>query len=466
MRYLSYLPLFLLTLTVSYLLPATAQLDKCQWIALSASIETYGSKGVDGTKGEDGKNGQNSDSLTIFSDGSPLTLNLVGRDGENGGNGEAGQAGNCDSQPLDVKTNLQAPSGGNGGNSGNGGNGGNGGILTVYSTNPANLRQIYVNTSGGKGGQSGTAGQGGQGCNCEEPYWTVETCQGKPGDQNYRCTTENFQCFNGRDGVSGISGTIGQDGNVGQLVLINLNKPLDPDQNAATVTLAQLKDRGFTLSKNQWETRQGATALFAPGSVINDQYRALVERQEKSFILIWNAPQSFDKFADHTMTLSLGENQAIDVTIPQNIWIEATTQQQNNLTEFVVYNAILESEAVRLQESQLLGSGTNLQLTITDQADLSNLINTRFKVKYSTTRSDPRFRPVSDYSTKFDGEIPPELVTRNGNIFTLDIGKLPIDEGNFRPDLGVEIEITATRSFAGYSATKRMVVRDVLGKFN
>jgi hypothetical protein len=293
----------------------------------------------------------------------------------------------------------------------------------------------------------------------------VQTCQGRPGDSNYRCTTEEFRCFQGRNGVSGASGRQGSQGTLGQLTILNSDRPLESDQPSATVTLSILKNNGFLLSKDQWETRQGATTLFAAGSAIADQYRVLTQRRERAFILIWNAPQSFEKFANQTMTLTLEDNDDIQVVPPQAMWVEGTTQQRSNRTEFVVYNAMFADEAVQLEASELMGRRRDIKINITDQADLSDIIQTKFLVKYKTTRYDPRFRPTSEYSTRFDDEMPSQLVTLNGNQFTLDIGQLPIEDEYFGSDLGVEIEITAVRSFAGYSAEKRMVIRDRLSSF-
>jgi hypothetical protein len=102
-------------------------------------------------------------------------------------------------------------------------------------------------------------------------------------------------------------------------------------------------------------------------------------------------------------------------------------------------------------------------LILADRADKSNLIATKFKVKYSITQSDPRFRPVSDYSTKYTGDLPDDLVTINGDRFTLNIGQLPIPAEYLKPGLGVEIEVLATRTFSGYSANQKLVVTDIIG---
>lgn len=437
----------------------------CSWIAQGTNRQSFGTNGQSGKTGENGTNGASSDNLTIFADGTPLTLNLAGKNGEDGRAGGDAIAANCGNQPSDVSTDLVAPDGGNGGNGGNGGDGGNGGSISIYSTNPAQLRQIVVNAAGGKGGQMGPGGNAGEGCNCTKPYWTVETCSGDRGASDYRCTTKEFRCYNGRNGVRGNAGLTGRDGFPGRLTLLNLNKPLEPDRPTASVAMATMKDQGVVLSRNRWETRQGARDLLAPGSVIDDQYEALTERLERSFLLIWNAPQPFTRFADKNFTLSLDDQQEIKVGLPSDVWIEGTTQKRNEVTEFLVYNAILLGDVTRLEESSLTGNGRNLKLVLVDKANQSNLIATKFQVKYNITRSDPRFRPVSDYLTKYSGAMPDELVKLNGDRFTLDLGQLPIGEEYLKSGLGVEVEIVATRTFSGYSATQKIVVRDIIGSF-
>lgn len=436
--------------------------EDCLILTQGLRLQPYGAQGQTGAVGANGQPGSNADNLTLFADGSPLTLNLAGKDGSRGENGAEGTPPDCGNQPLDARQNLQAADGGNGGNGGNGGDGGNGGSVTIYAANLENLRQIFVTAPGGKGGQPGAGGQGSQGCLCAQPYWTVETCNGSPGSPDYRCTTQEFRCANGRNGINGNNGLAGRDGLPGRLTVLNLNKPLESDRPTATVTLATLKDNGFTLSKNRWETRQGATALLAPGSVIADEYLILAERIERSFLLIWNAPQPFQSFAERTVTLGLDDRQEIQATFPDNLWLEGATQKRNQVTEFVVYNALNAGDATQLGNLVLTGNETNLKLFVTDQAGQSNLVKTQFKLKYRTTQADPRFRPPTDYSTRFDGDVPQELVNLRGNQFVINLGQLPIAPEHLRPGLGVEVELTAIRTFSGYSAEQRLVVRDVL----
>jgi hypothetical protein len=180
--------------------------------------------------------------------------------------------------------------------------------------------------------------------------------------------------------------------------------------------------------------------------------------------MTWNAPQPFDKFADRPMSLSLQDESGIVVTPPADIWLEATTQQQNNVTEFIVYNAILASEVTQLGDEQLVGEGSNLKLILRDRANLSNLIATQIVLDYGVTRSgDPRFRPASDFTSKYQGTIPPEAIVREGDRLTILLGQLPIAPEYLKKQTGVRISLTANRSFAGHSAEQKISLEGVVG---
>lgn len=425
--------------------------------------QVYGSVGAAGSDGISGEKGENSQSMTIFADGSQITLDLTGATGTPGEDGEPGLAAICPEQPTGVEYNLAGAVGGNGGNGGNGGDGGDGGTLTVYTTEREYLQQIYVSTAGGRGGAPGEGGKGGDGCQCLKPFWTIQTCTGKPGSPEYVCTTKEYRCQNGSTGRSGARGNYGRDGNTGSLTLINSDKPLLPDQPAATISMAELKERGFTLSENNWETRTGAAQLFAPGSVIADEYVELVERKENSVILVWNAPQNFNQFAEQLVTLELRESGEIDIDLPEEVWLQTTTVQQNNITELLVFNALLESEIVQLEAEQLSGNGANLELSLVDTAKASDLVTTTFSLKYKTTdASDIEYGRVYDYRTQYEGEIPPELVSYQDNRFVLSLGQLPMEAEALAPGTGVEIDVTVVRTFEGKSTEQTVTVREVI----
>jgi hypothetical protein len=455
-RYLTTLSFLLAFLLTPSFLPVPAKFFLCSANSWGAEAKKFGENGRDGTRGTNGQRGQDSDNLTIFADGSPMTLDLSGENGANGENGAIGGNSNCQDQPNDSERNFQGADGGNGGDGGDGGDGGNGGSLTVYTVNPEYLKQIYLSAAGGKGGQSGQGGAAGQGCQCKEAYSTQQVCNGNS------CTTHEFKCQNGLSGSTGRGGRRGREGSIGRLTLINRDRTLDPDRPTATVKMSEIKDRGLSVSKNIWETRTGATTLFAPGSIVADEYTMLVDRVERSVLMVWDAPRPFQEFADTAITFALSDR-GVEITPPKEVWFETTTQERENITEVFISNALTAKEATQLQSLGLSGSGTNLSLNLSDVAEKSDLVLTDFTVKYRINRSQAaKYRPVHDYDNVYEGKVTPDLIAYNNNNFAIELGKLPIEPEYLKRGLAVEVELIANRSFAGHTKQQKIFVREVL----
>ncbi|WP_036479262.1 hypothetical protein [Myxosarcina sp. GI1] len=457
------LSIYTAILAIPQLIVPTSDTASC-WKAIAAEVTEYGEPGEQGVTGAKGKDGRNSDSLTVFADGSPMTLDLSGENGYPGGVGGKGTNAVCDEQPKDLNKDIRSSNGGNGGDGGNGGAGGNGGELTVYTTDKRNLQQIYVIATGGEGGSPGAGGEGGSGCQCDTNYWDRETCTGKPGSPDYNCTTSEFQCLDGYSGRKGREGIDGREGRLGKLTLINSEKSLAPDQPEAAIPINQLQERGVTLSKNIWETKTGATKLFAPGSILRDEYQELVARNEHTVLVVWDAPQPVGEFADEEVTLSLkGENDA-NVTLPDDLWLETTTLKQDKVTELFVFNAVKEKNVTRLTSKGVSGNGSNLQWEIVDKANQSDVLNTDFTIAYrvSPSSEEARFRRVYDYETKYSGEVPAEAIIREGDRFTLELGKLPVPPESLQPGVAIEVSLVANRSLGDRSKEQKMFIRDII----
>ncbi|TVQ47813.1 MAG: collagen-like protein [Gloeocapsa sp. DLM2.Bin57] len=316
---------------------------------------------------------------------------------------------------------------------------------------------------GGRGGEPGEGGIGGQGCQCEQPFWTVSSCTGRPGQAGFNCTSVEFSCQDGKTGRQGRRGNSGRDGRAGSLTLINLDRPVNEDRAAATVSFTELKDRGFTLSRNRWETRTGAAELLAPGSIVAEQYIELVERIEKSVLLVWNAPQSFTPFAEQLATLELLDNQEVEIILPNDVWLEYAISEDNNLTELVVINAILRPQVLQLESAGISGNGENLILTVVDSSELSNLVDTEFAIIYRTILGDPNNnRRNRNSRTRFEGDIPPELITYQNNQFIINVGELPIDPSFLTPGTTVEISLIITRFFQDNFAVQELRVTETI----
>jgi hypothetical protein len=238
--------------------------------------------------------------------------------------------------------------------------------------------------------------------------------------------------------------------------LINRTQALASDNPTATAKMPEVKDTVFALSKNKFETRNGAVSLFAPGSVIADQYREFIERIETSFQLVWNADRPITDFAGQKVTISLEDDKQVKVAFPKDVWVDGTTSQQGGKTQFVASNVILKEEATKLKRADFSGSGSELNFAVVDLAGKSDLISTQFRIKYGAANSSDRFDRNLDYRTRYEGNIPAELVSRSNNRFVLNIGKLPIDSQFLRSGVPVEIELVATRSFAGHSTEQKI----------
>jgi hypothetical protein len=470
-RFFSKLSLFVMILSIpQFVTSATVAPSLLCSRALATEMKTLGEAGDTGEIGAKGQNGRNSDNLTVFADGSSMTLDLAGGNGATGSPGEPGYDAFCEQTTENVGQNLQGADGGSGGDGGDGGVGGNGGSLTVYTTNKEDLKQIYVIAAGGEGGNAGAAGEGGGGCECDRPSWNEKTCFGEPGSPNYSCTTEEFICTDGSSGRKGREGRKGVKGKMGGLTLINMDKSLSPDAPEVTAPISELQGRGFTLSKNIWQSKDNASALFAPGSIIADKYQELVARHEHSVLLVWDAPQPVEDFADQQITLSLkGENDA-NIILPEDLWLETRASKRDKLTELFVFNAVRTKDVADLKIDGLFGQGENLELDVFDEAEKSNLIATEFSLKYRVGEesADKNFFGGSStvYQTKYEGVIPPEAIAQSGNLFTLKLGQLPIPPAYLQPGLKVELEIVAQRSLGDNSQVKKLFTRTEIEESN
>ncbi|WP_353932326.1 collagen-like protein [Okeanomitos corallinicola TIOX110] len=403
------------------------------------------SKGSDGRAGREGRNGENQ---TISANGSPVNLDLSGTNGEDGEDGENAFRPRCGREERAYSnSDIRAADGGDGGNGGKGGDGGNGGSLTVYFRNLADLQNIFVRTVGGEGGRGGRGGEGTRGCNCRRSRWEEKTCTGR------QCTNKTYRCYDGTDGRDGSYGGDGKQGSLGTLSIINSQEPLQSDQPTIKTPISQLTNQQFNLSKNKWNLRQGATALLAPGSVIADQYREFDRRLESTLKLIWQEKQPISNFADQNVTLTLNDNEQIEISFPEDMWVDGNVELKNQLTEYTVNYAIPKQEVTKLAVAEFSGTGSNLNLKIVDLARRSDLINTKFKVKY---RGKDNFSEGFGYQTFYEGEIPDSLVSRNYNRFTLDLGKLKMPNKAVSSGTDVEIEVVAIRSLGERSAQQTL----------
>ncbi len=437
-------------LTVSLLvngLPASAsEFDTLLCLESSGKIaRDYGGNnyrrygdGRDGRDGRSGRSGSSGRDATVFADGSPVSLDLSGKDGGDGEDGEDGSRPRCRRRYRDkAKRDIHAPDGGRGGNGGSGGNGGNGGNLSVYYNNISDLKSILVRSMGGQSGRGGRGGDGAIGCRCHRRSWTVKSCTGKKGTDNYKCKKRKYRCYSGSDGRDGYDGKDGKQGSLGILSLVKGKTQLAADNPTAELNFSELRNKSIRLSINRWIYNNGAVSLLAPGSVIADKYREFDKRIERDFQVVWQEKQPISNFSKANLKLNLNNDGKIEVDFPKNLWLDISKKQEGDLTKLVVNNAIPEKQVTELAVADFVGSGENLQLSLVDLARKSDVIKTRFRVEYEIR---------GDNGGEYEADIPPEFVTQDYNRFILALGKLPIPQEGLEVGTKVRIKVSAIRS--------------------
>ncbi len=431
------------TLTVTSWV-SIAAVDFCGTMALAG--RTYGQDGRDGRDGRAGRDGRDGIDQIIQATGDPIRVDLSGTDGEDGDHGEDADWVFCRRQPRAPRHDLQAADGGDGGDGGHGGQGGNGGNLTVYYTNPSALRQILVEAEGGRGGRGGRGGDGTDGCECDYERWTVEVCK------DGICKLEDYDCDDGRDGRDGKDGRDGEKGRLGQLVLINQTEPLPQESPSQSRTLDRLANQTITLSRNLWETRRGAKNLLAPGSIIANDYQVYTGHIERQFALDWQAAQSMDTLTE-AVELELQPNGEVSVNFPESYWLLGETLQQETLTTYRVDGIVPVAEVTQLAVGRVDGRSRTFQVNVVDLAQHSEVLDTRFEVRYSTTNEGGS---RSRYFVEFEGPVPENLVQQDHNRFTLSLGRLPIRSQLLSGGTQARVELNIIRSFGDNSAEQTL----------
>ena len=420
------------------------------WQALAAQVRTYGRDGRDGINGRDGRDGRDGDQQSIFIDGAPRrvsTIGALGRDGEEGGDADRPT---CSAQPHDVRYDLQAPDGGDGGDGGEGGRGGQGGAVTLYYTDPTQLRQVFVNAAGGDAGRGGRGGRGSGGCRCDDRSWRVEVCQ----DGN--CHEERYDCRDGDSGRYGRDGRDGATGAPGQVWLIDQVELLPPERPTLTEPLSTWLSQPATLSKHRWEARSGIGALLASGSVVADTYNQYLGQVEAQVQLLWQAPRSPTQFLGLSPTATLADSGDVQIQFPDRYWIDGRFDRNSATTTYTIDQIVRADRVTDLAWGTPSGSGQDWTLTVIDLGRESAAVTTRFELVYRTTDDDPRSRRRARYQERFAGVLPPPVVTQDQNRFVLALGQLDIRDRDLRQGTFAQVELRIQRSLGEHSAEQRL----------
>ncbi len=430
----------------------------------------FGADGSDGRSGRDGRDGIDGVDQIIYAEGAPMTFDLSGSDGGDGDDGEHGESARCPvfwgNRP---EYNISGADGGDGGSGGDAGRGGHGGDVTIFYQQPQALKNVFVNLSGGQAGAAGRGGYGGDGCNCYDNSWRVRTCKWEEKKRDdgstYReekCKTRTYYCRDGRDGRNGRDGSIATDGNFGNVTLIQNYTSIPRENPSQTVTVRQLQNQPITLSKNIWQSQSGLLSKLAGGSRVPNNYTEYVEFAEVPVSLAWQAAQPIQTFYDAKFKLRLGDRRNLSVEQTGDLWLDYDVVRQGEAYQINVKRAIAKSDATQLIRQSTDGVGRDLTMKLVDLGQYDDWIDTDFRVIYRTRDPNPEFREGYTYTSRYEGNLEPAYVEKNGEEFILYIGDLPMKFQYLQSGTGVEIEVVATRSFADNSTTQTILWTGVL----
>ena len=258
------------------------------------------------------------------------------------------------------------------------------------------------------------------------------------------------------------AGSAGQKGERGRLRLINQPQPLPPEQPTVTLSLADLDDRTLDLSKHLWETRPGATARLAPGSTVADEYLNFVSRLEETVRLQWQAsPNPVQSQVDQVL-VSLNQQGEVELDFGSEVWVDYTSQRQDGGLEIAIAALVPVDDVTDMALGRVVTDDNGLNLQVIDRAGHADTLETTFHIHYRSAPAGALHEPRPRWQTRYEGEVPAELVTRDHNRFVIDLSQLPIEAQYQRSGTPVNIEITATRSLGDRAKTQTLRWQDQL----
>ena len=303
-----------------------------------------------------------------------------------------------------------------------------------------------MTAAGGRGGRGGRSGNGTNGCDCHDNRWTVEVCK------DGTCHNEEYQCYDGHDGTDGRNGRNGEGGSLGELVLINQLEPLPQEAPEQSQTVSSLANQTVTLSRNLWDTRNNAKNLLASGSTVASSYRFYTGHIERQFTLDWQAPQAAQTFTE-SLDLELRPSGQVNVDFPEAYWLLGEIIEQETLTTYRVDGIVPVAEVAQLALGRVAGRSRTFEVNVVDLAQRSDVLETQFEVRYSTSNDDGRRRR---YDLEFDGPVPADLIVQDHNRFTLALGRLPIRSQLLSGGTRAQVELTIIRSYGNNSAEQTL----------
>lgn len=422
---------------------------------LTSLAYSFGNSGRDGSNGWDGRDGRDGLSVSHVATGASAILDLRGGHGGDGDDGDDGSRAYSCRQNCGAYSETGA-SGGDGGDGGDGGRGGNGGNAVVYFTDIANLRNVTIQAAPGIGGDGGNPGDGSYGCNCSVRSWTarVKEKYKKDGHWHEHYVTRRFYCTDGRDGRRGSYGSDGRNGQMGTVTLVQSAQKLAQSNSTVKVSFGDFALNPQKMSRHLYDRKVGARSLFSASSDIRDDYFLYTNTIHKTVKFKWLSDRPLEMFAELQVSLSLGADGEVAVSLPSNLWFERDVQVTGDVVTVTIKKMFKQAEVGELEMSELVGKGRDLKLVILDNAGLSSSLGSKIKLRYRTSSRLIGLKLPLGYSTRFEGTVPAELVDVEDDRLVVHIGQIEsIREKYLKGNWRVKIHLEVERSFNDKSLT-------------
>jgi hypothetical protein len=462
---------------------------QAQWIlaiavalAGSSALANYqfGADGVNGRNGFGGASGRDGQSVTIVAQGQTEQLDLSGGDGSPGGFGAFGSDAYSCYQPNRPDYDVYGADGGDGGDGGYGGSGGDGGSVRAYYADVTHLKNIYVDSSPGQGAFGGQGERGGNACRCYYYSWTNQVCREEaytvtvcnpvgcsPGAEGCACRTETryktvcenryFYCRDGQYGRNGISGRAGSDGTFGSVQLVGRLAPLEQTTPSMSVLLEQILASPFLLTRHEWDSKQGALTLFAPGSKIRDSYQAYAGKSQNTISFAWlDQDRKPSYYASQKVNLSLsGRPATAKIEFGPELLVDKKITAANQATKVQVLKSMRQDELTKIRVEEMTGSMENLTLTLIDDAKVSDVAQTKIYVEAGWEL---------EAGGAYRDWVPANLIRSEKGKIHINLGRIPgIKASKLKKYFGEKcsLEIEIDRSFVGITERVRVEGKSV-----
>jgi hypothetical protein len=195
---------------------------------------------------------------------------------------------------------------------------------------------------------------------------------------------------------------------------------------------------------------------------VADEYLEFVSRLEETVRVQWQASPNPVQSQVDQVVISLNQQGDVELDFGSEVWVDHTSQRQESGLEIAIAALVPVDEVTDLALGRVVPGDNTLDLQVIDRAGHADTLATTFHIHYRSAPAGALHEPRPRWQTRYEGEIPAELVTRDHNRFVIDLSQLPIEAQYQRSGTPVNIEITATRSLGDRAKTQTLHWQDQL----